>query len=1201
MLFLLLFLPLYSNPQTVSYIPASINPPHGCPNYGLCTQVTTTLVSSTNVSTVYEYGCDPDNCFCVDGTSNGTEPCDTISDQCGSKPCGNPDNFLCTSKIDSYECSCQPGWTGSNCDSEVGTACATSPCRSGATCIANDTSGGYTCKCTDKQFGTNWDAICKNIDCKNGGNCSMILDDSNYYCTCKDGYQGRRCELDNTVKTSPVFDGCYKYDTVTIGALTTKYQDNQMTSAKCNNYAMQQSTSTKTMNYLTLCGAWCMVSESPIVNDTSNMDSDCKKTCGGNSSEYCGRLSSRCIVYEAGTIETDPNPCENTTLCNADLGNGVCINWASDVTDGYACACGPLWTGRECDTPVPEACTPNPCVNGTCILKEQYNKYTCTCDDGFFGNNCQYADVCTASTCLYGGTCEETNNGGYKCDCLNLYSGNNCEEINRCNYGDPCVHGKCSTTVDGITPDFTCACDDGWTGVNCDTMIDFCVPDPCQYNSTCTPKFKGYNCTCLTGLTGANCSTIIDLCVPYKDSDNKWVKTPCNSKDDLANCTKGINTFTCSCSDKWTDTLCDLNVLIKDVLMAIYGHVDLTMISLLNDLMQNPSQIKDMVPFITGLLSDSERSELSWDVDDLFYWIAFEDQRLDMYKDIHKWNDVVLGNCFTFNHQEQNFSYLARRPGRHGGIQAFMKTRQDEYAPWYDTAAINVFIHNRLEYVFSESVRYNAEPNAESTINIFMTRYTRLGGRYGKCVKKTSEVKNYYYPGAYTTDGCLRTCYQDRIQKECTCMDPRYPTAPNATACQLSERSCVTDASEAAGDPSTWPTCVCPLPCSNQEYSVTWSKANFVNLFNKFLSQLGGQLGVLMGINLVTFIEVAFLMFGILMMEEKQEYLRKESEIGTLRSIALGAVAITAFSLGTSILLLPLLFSHAQTVQSSLEHELQFCVLRSHDLWDELNKAEAVTGKQSRIKRQYVTGPVGYGGGGYGGGHGGYAQGGGGGGYAPRPAAPQQVYRPAAPVYQPQPQVQSSICIFGPPGPPGFPGADGQPGRDGEAGAPGQPGRDGASGSGGAQANDCQTCAPARQGPPGPPGPAGQPGQPGAPGQADTSSTSGPPGPPGPAGPPGQDGHPGEDGSPGAPGQVTQGPGSVGPPGPAGPVGLPGPDGRPGQGGGGQPGPQGPPGDDGQPGQPGAAGGPGAPGKDGGSGGQGACDHCPPPRVAPGY
>ncbi|ULT92610.1 hypothetical protein L3Y34_010007 [Caenorhabditis briggsae] len=897
----------YSNHQTVSYVAASVNPPHGCPNFGLCTSVTTTLISSTNVSTVYEYGCAPDNCWCIDGTTNGTLPCDTIEDQCSGDPCGNPTNFLCTSKIDGHECSCQPGFTGSNCDSEVGTVCASAPCRSGATCQVSDNSTtGYTCKCTDKQFGDNceFDKICAIAKCWNGGNCSSILDDSNYYCTCPDDWQGRKCEVANTIKVAPVFDGCYKYDYVTIGALQTKYSDNQMTSAKCNNFAQTQS---KTMNYLTICGQWCMVSESPIANDTSNMNNDCKTPCGGNSSEYCGKLNQRCIVYEAGTVEMDPNPCTNTSLCNADIGNGVCVNWADTVTDGYACACGPFWTGRECDTPVPPACDPSPCINGTCVTNQQYNKYTCDCDPGFFGTECQYSDVCTASTCLYGGTCEETNNGGYKCDCLDPYFGNNCEEINRCDYGDPCVNGKCTTTVNGITPDFTCDCDDGWTGVNCDTMIDFCTPDPCQYNSTCTPKFKGYNCTCLTGLTDVNCSTIIDLCVPFKNSDNQWVKSPCNTKDDQANCTKGINTFTCSCSDKWVDTLCDLNALIKDVLMAIYGRVDLTMISLLNDLMQNPSQIKDMVPFITGLLSDSERSELSWDVSDLFIWIAFEDQRLDMNKDIYMWNDVVLGNCFTFNHQDHNFTYLMRRSGRHGGIQAFMKTRQDEYAPWYDTAAINVFIHNRDEYVFSESVRYNAEPNAESTINIFMTRYTRLGGRYGKCVKKTSEVKNYYYPGAYTTDGCLRTCYQDRIQSECNCMDPRYPKAPNATSCQLSERSCVTDASEAAGDPSTWPTCVCPLPCSNQEYSVTWSKANFVNLpiscavssdvpacqtryldnlminvvlpqldfkiyaetpamdFNKFLSQLGGQLGVLMGINLVTFIEVAFLFFGLFM------------------------------------------------------------------------------------------------------------------------------------------------------------------------------------------------------------------------------------------------------------------------------------------------------------------------------------------------
>ncbi|CAI2352425.1 unnamed protein product, partial [Caenorhabditis sp. 36 PRJEB53466] len=478
---------IHCDSQTIEYIAAAANPPHGCPNYGLCTDVTTTLVSETNVSTVYQYGCASDNCVCVDGVTNTSTPCDTIVDQCKDDPCGSNTYFTCMTGINSFTCTCQTGYTGADCSTETGSACSASPCLNGATCSSNSSSS-YSCICVNGYIGDNceYKDLCYGVNC-NSGNCSMILENSNYYCKCEAGFQGTQCEYSNDISTPPTQDGCYYYDTISIGATTTKFSDSKMT--------------------------------------------------------------------------------------------------------------------------------------------------------------------------------------------------------------------------------------------------------------------------------------------------NKIL----------------------------------LDILIKDVLMAIYGYVDLNMISLLNDLMQNPSEIKDMVPFITGLLTDNERSDLSWDVGDLFNWVSFEDQRLDLNTNIYKWNDVVLGNCFTFNHRDQNFTYLMRTSGRHG-------------------AAINVFIHNREEYVFSESVRYNAEPNAESTINIFTTRYTRLGGRYGKCVRATSEVKNYYYPGSYTTDGCLRTCYQDMIQKACGCMDPRYPKANNATSCQLSERSCVTDASDSAGDPSTWLTCICPLPCSNQEYSVTWNKSTFVSM-----------------------------------------------------------------------------------------------------------------------------------------------------------------------------------------------------------------------------------------------------------------------------------------------------------------------------------------------------------------------------------
>ncbi|TKR82854.1 hypothetical protein L596_016528 [Steinernema carpocapsae] len=122
---------------------------------------------------------------------------------------------------------------------------------------------------------------------------------------------------------------------------------------------------------------------------------------------------------------------------------------------------------------------------------------------------------------------------------------------------------------------------------------------------------------------------------------------------------------------------------------------------------------------------------------------------------------------------------------------------------------------------------------------------------------------------------------------------------------------------------------------------------------------------------------------------------------------------------------------------------------------------------------------------------------------------------------------------------------------------------------------------------------AGQPGQPGQAGQ------KGPAGPPGPKGPNGQ---PGQAGTPGAPGKVHDVPGPDGAPGAPGAPGPKGEDGQPGENGKpGQQGPSGPAGDAGKNGAPGKNGANGEQGPNGEQGAPGACDHCPPPRTAPGY
>ncbi|VDK63782.1 unnamed protein product [Cylicostephanus goldi] len=142
-----------------------------------------------------------------------------------------------------------------------------------------------------------------------------------------------------------------------------------------------------------------------------------------------------------------------------------------------------------------------------------------------------------------------------------------------------------------------------------------------------------YNCTCKPGATGKKCDINIPDCVPYNQTVNgvtKTYKNRCMTKDKDAKCIDELASFSCNCSAMYTGEFCDLNIIIKDVLLAVYGSVNLEMIPMLEDLLKNPSQIKDMVPFIVGLQEDDNRTSLSWDYSDMFLWAAFEEKMLDL-------------------------------------------------------------------------------------------------------------------------------------------------------------------------------------------------------------------------------------------------------------------------------------------------------------------------------------------------------------------------------------------------------------------------------------------------------------------------------------------------------------------------------------------------------------------------------------------
>jgi hypothetical protein len=153
------------------------------------------------------------------------------------------------------------------------------------------------------------------------------------------------------------------------------------------------------------------------------------------------------------------------------------------------------------------------------------------------------ADPCTPNPCLHG-TCA-ADGESYTCKCDMGYRGDDCEtNIDDC-VGNACAHGAC---VDGVDS-YQCDCGaSGYTGELCDTLIQNCAQTPCANGGACTDMGASRTCDCTgTGATGMSCEVDIDECLA----------NPCVH----GTCTNGKNQYTCNCaSTGYKGTDCDVDI-----------------------------------------------------------------------------------------------------------------------------------------------------------------------------------------------------------------------------------------------------------------------------------------------------------------------------------------------------------------------------------------------------------------------------------------------------------------------------------------------------------------------------------------------------------------------------------------------------------------------------------------------------------------